>query len=392
MFSSPEPQRWTVFPPWNGRPQKLDAISVVVSLLAAAVEPVHIAQRHAGSGGYLALAVTVAGVILSRKFPWPGVVAVAAGSLVAAAFSWDPLVLWTIAVFTVFSVTLRGLPGPPVGLVVAATVFTAVVVADGLGPIDPIAFTAAATSLAAAGAGSAVRSRQRYLGELQQRNRDALRRRDAETKRRVTEERLRIARDLHDLVGHEVALLGIHLGVAEVNLPEGAVEAREAVESARTGIQAVLQETQRILHVLRSDDPNEDLSRPSPAYAGILELVRSFRDAGAQINAELCEAPSHIDTEVSSAAYRIVQEALTNSQRHGQGPVTVTTNIEGPLLIITALNAKPAGRPESGSTRGYGLIGMRERAISAGGQLLVDDGERMFRAVATLRLDRGALG
>jgi signal transduction histidine kinase len=204
-----------------------------------------------------------------------------------------------------------------------------------------------------------------------------------------------------------VAVLGIHLGVAEVNLPSDASVARESLHSARTSVQSVLLETQRILHVLRSDSTGGPDSgaglRPAPDFSRIPDLIESCRNAGVDVRADLAPAPAALDPEVSTAAFRIVQEALTNSQRHGSEPVSLTTTVADSVLTITVSNPKTLrtakiasptqGRPgvAPAARRGYGLVGMRERAASAGGKLVAEDREDLFQVTATLRVDGGRL-
>ncbi|MBO0982599.1 sensor histidine kinase [Rathayibacter sp. SD072] len=385
---------------WSRRIRFLDLASLVVSLLAAATESYLLIQDGGAAGDYVALALTLVGIGIVRiplrvgpRAPqtrlWLGTAILALGPLSATAFGGDPLVTWTIVVFTALTITLRGLPGALIGGVLGAAVYLAVIGSDGLGAVDPTAFVALTCSFTAAATGSALRSHIRYRTELAERTRQTLASRDAETHQRVAEERLRIARDLHDIVGHEIAVLNIHLSVAQVNLPEGAEASRTSLNSARTSVQSVLGETQRILHVLRTEDNEEGLGGPAAEFVRIPTLIAGFQHVGADVTSDLCEPPAQLDPEVSTAAYRVVEEALTNSQKHGTGPVEVTTSARGRTLEITVSNAKrpDAVQPER---RGYGLVGMRERVASAGGRLVIRDEEDRFAVEATLRIDGSA--
>ncbi|TFC20356.1 histidine kinase [Cryobacterium glucosi] len=406
MTMSASPRELAAYRPrWYRNPRTLDLAAVAVTLVAAATEFSVPLANGTSLFGYLPLTVSLLGVLVSRRYPWTGIVIVTLTPLLAATVAWDPLITWNIAVFTAFSVTLRALPGVWVGLLVGPTLYFAAVMYNGIGFGSPTAFTAFAFGFMAAAAGSAVRSHDRYRNELEQRTLDALAARDTEANGRVTEERLRIARDLHDVIGHEVAVLGIHLGVAEVNLPSDAAVARESLHSARTSVQSVLLETQRILHVLRSDTTEGRDSgvglRPAPDFSGIPDLIESCRNAGVDVRADLTQAPAALDPEVSTAAFRIVQEALTNSQRHGSGPVTLSTTLSRAVLTITVSNpktvrtAKIASPARTGADlaprRGHGLVGMRERAASAGGKLVVEDRDDLFHVTATLRVDGGRI-
>lgn len=372
--------------PWHRRLGLLDSGLLVVALLAAATEGVSIVLGQSG-GGFAALFVSAAGVLLGRRVPWLGLVLTSVAPLTAAVLGFEPIALWTIAVFTCCSVALKGRSAIGVSLTAAVPVYLAIVVAGQTGFVNSEAFTAVALIVAASMAGSALHSRQDYWDEQAARAQDAALARDREIEARVTEERLRIARDLHDVVGHEVASLGIHLGVLEVSLPEDAVQARLALGAARAGVKSVLQETQRILRVLRTEDDAVDATSPAPSYDGIARLVDGARATGTEIEGTLCEPPDRIDPEVGSAAFRIVQELLTNFRRHGCGTLRLSTGIEQDVLRIEAWNDVAAIAPGSMDQRGYGLTGMRERAASAGGSLVIMRTTDIFTAEARLPLN-----
>ncbi|KQO11690.1 hypothetical protein ASF06_03400 [Agreia sp. Leaf244] len=379
-------------PSWFRRPALLDRITLVVIGLASATEFVAPPLQGHGFIAWVPLIVSLLGIAASYRWRWLGVALIAAAPFVSNAVAWDPLMSWNLAVFAAFSLTVRGGPAVRVALLIGLSNYVSVALFQNQGLVYPVAIVAAAFALAAAAAGSAAYSQDRYRRELEQRALAALATRDAEANQRVSEERLRIARDLHDVVGHEIAVLNMHLGVAEVNLPIEADTAHSSLVAARANVQAVLSETQRLLHVLRTDDVDDGSSRPTPDLGGIARLIESYRSAGVDVRAELCEAPDAIDAEVSTAAFRIVQEALTNSQRHGPGAVSVTTKADAGILTITVTNARARRAPRTVATRrGYGLIGMRERATSAGGRLEVVDTDDAFSVVATLRVDGGQI-
>jgi signal transduction histidine kinase len=303
------------------------------------------------------------------------------------AVGWDPLVPWTMTVFATFLFTLRGLPGLPAGVLVAAANFTSVAVFLGEGPANVYATVSAISALAAAAAGSAIRGHRQYWDELEKRAQDAVANRELEVEHRVAEERLRIARDLHDVVGHEVAVISMHLGAAEIHLPPGADASRTDLNAAREGVQSVLRETQGILAVLRVG-PEEDSLMPAAGYAGIADLVERFRSAGLEVDSDIGQAPTALSPTVSTAAYRIAQEALTNAHRHGVGSVRLRVGVDDGCVTVEASNrtrGARAGPDQAGN--GYGLVGMRERAVSANGRLDVDTIDGFFRVRAILGPD-----
>jgi signal transduction histidine kinase len=387
------------------RSRLLDIMSLVVTVVAALTYLASLLFDPAAFavGGFVGLAVTLVGVALTRKYLWAGSIVVVLGGLTSAFLDTDPIAIWTLGAFTAFSVALRGRRGVLLGALIALGMYSAVVLAEDKGYTSPVAIAAFASCLAAAAAGSALRSYGRYLEGSERLAMETIASREAESHQKIAEERLRIARDLHDMVGHEVAVLGIHLGVIEVNTPIANTAARTALDSARSSVQSVLLETQRILEVLRSVDPDADPledNSPTADFTRIDDLVDRYRRAGVDIDARLASPPPVMDPTVSTAAYRLLQELLTNSQKHGTGPVTVRTDIEGPTLTISTSNdvfRAPAGKKtdkaETGDTRrrGLGLVGMRERAHSAGGRLDVNQSGETFTVTATLNLDGSGL-
>src|SRR5262249_44697066 len=154
-------------------------------------------------------------------------------ALAVTAVDRDPLSVWMIAVLVLFSVTLRGLQPILATAAVAGGNLAAFMTVGGFRGGAVVGCAALFSAVAGGAARRALRIYRAHWLLLEERARAALVARDLETERRVIQERLRIARDLHDVVGHQVAMLSVHLGVAEVGLPDGATDAREALEAAR---------------------------------------------------------------------------------------------------------------------------------------------------------------
>lgn len=362
-----------------------DVLALVVAAIACIAALVHLVVQDTNAGAYCALVAEVAGIALSRRFLWAGTVLFAVAPLIAVISGNDPQVTWTMSIVGVFYVCLRGLPALWVGLLVAALNYASVSSFDGVG-LGATAPVAAVLAFAGAAAGSALRGQRQYWQELEQRARDALATRESEANRRVAEERLRIARDLHDVVGHEIALINMHLGLAEVGLEPGDTATRSSLHAAREGVQTVLRETQHILDVLRVDSDVES-TRPVAAFEEIPDLVDSFRAVGLTVDLTL-PAALRLGAEVSAAAYRIVQEALTNAQRHGTGSAQINAVAAEAVLTLTITNpVSPRAAPKGRA--GYGLVGMRERAQSAGGHVSAEERSDMFTVTATLPIDGG---
>jgi signal transduction histidine kinase len=192
------------------------------------------------------------------------------------------------------------------------------------------------------------------------------RRRSAE--RAVLEERVRIARELHDVVAHHVSLMGIQAGVAHRLFDARPDEARAAVADVQSGSRQVIAELQALLAVLRSGEDAENAdTEPTPGLDRLPELVAGVRRAGLPVELAVEGAPGPPALELS--AYRIVQEALTNSLKHaGTARASVTVRCAGRAIDVEVLDdgrGSAAGREGAGR----GLVGMRERVGLHGGTL-----------------------
>lgn len=404
MTEASQPAQWSTGPVWFRRPGLIMAVMGIVIVLAATVGLITVDTWGSGLGAYGSIVVSLIGSALVWRLPWTGLIVTAAAPLLAMLTGNNPIVTWNIALFVTFIGTLRGLPGFRAGALVFVSNFVAVFFAEGMSWVDPSAVIAGPFAFAAAAAGTGIRAHHRYWAELEHRTQQALATRDAEAERRVAEERLRIARDLHDVVGHEIAVVSMHLGAAEVHLPDTADDALRDLEAARKGIQAVLAETQQILEILRVDGEDENLA-PAAGYARIPDLIETFRAAGLDIDATIADAAElpTLSPQVGTAAYRITQEALTNAQRHGTGAASVRIAVRDSTLTIETVNvraatdargrARASDRPARVKDRGgFGLVGMRERAASVGGRVDVqtDPDDTLFWVRAALPLQPAA--
>ncbi|WP_406289026.1 sensor histidine kinase [Embleya sp. NBC_00896] len=183
-------------------------------------------------------------------------------------------------------------------------------------------------------------------------------------------ERARIARELHDVVAHHISMISVQAETARLTTPgmpkEGAERLRAIGDTARTA----LTEMRRLLGVLREDAGAEPTRKPQPGLQQLLELIDESRDfAGASTRLIVHGRIAVLDPGVELAAYRIVQESLTNARRHAPGAaVDVELDYSDEVLHLRIRDNGPGPTAGTGSA-GHGLLGMRERAASVGGEL-----------------------
>lgn len=220
-------------------------------------------------------------------------------------------------------------------------------------------------------AGVDVRYYRQYVASIVERAERAERTREEEARRRVAEERLRVARDLHDLLAHSITLIGVQTSVAAhvLTADPGRLD-RAAVAKALDDIAETCRsargELRTTLEVLREQDAT-DARGPLPGLHGLPDLAETARGAGARV--ELSVRADAVPPAVGAAAYRIVQEALTNSVRHAGPKPSVHVEVRAERGALRLSVTDDGIGPEAAGTPGFGLVGMRERARSVGGTL-----------------------
>ncbi|GHD83955.1 two-component sensor histidine kinase [Streptomyces naganishii JCM 4654] len=230
------------------------------------------------------------------------------------------------------------------------------------------------TGMAAAG-GDAVRSRRAFVHAIRERAERAERTREEEARRRVAEERLRIARDLHDVVAHHIALVNVQAGVAAHVMDKRPDQAKEALAHVREASRSALNELRATVGLLRQSGDPEAPTEPAPGLSRLEELAGTFRSAGLHVEIARADHGTTLPAAVDLAAFRVVQEALTNVQKHAgvQARAEVSVVRVGPNVEVTVLDDGAGdqdgldGGPEAGG--GHGLLGMRERVTALGGTL-----------------------
>ena len=221
--------------------------------------------------------------------------------------------------------------------------------------------------------GQAVRNRREYVRALEDRAEQLERSRDEEARRRVAEERLRIAQDLHDSVAHSMATINVQAGVAAHLLDRHPDRAAEALRAVKEASGEVLDELAALVGVLRVDTDGRDVRHPTPGAGDVGRLVEASRLAGVGVELHDQADLGHVRQPVGVALYRIVQEALTNVARHAGQGATAVVSIEGQpgdalrLSVVDDGQGAPPAAARAGV--GVGVVGMRERAESTGGEL-----------------------
>ncbi len=228
--------------------------------------------------------------------------------------------------------------------------------------------------------GDSLRTRRAYYAELEERATRLEREREARAKVAVAAERARIARELHDVVAHNVSVMVVQADGAAYVLDSAPEQTRDALETiSGTGRQA-LAEMRRLLGVLRTgqgqDGDTAAAYVPQPGVEQLAELVEQVRSAGLTVDFRIEGAPRALPSGVELTAYRVVQEALTNSRKHGGDQVGAKVLLkygERELTLLAEDDGSGEGRRlhEGGGADGlgHGLIGMRERVDMVGGSL-----------------------
>jgi len=379
---------------------------VVDVLLAAGVAVVQIvgsvASQRIGASptwrpldGWAYLLLVVGPVALLFRRRWPlGVLAVALACGLAYGARTYPEGPSQLAIYpALWTVALTVAPRPAwlAAGVTALAVAAAELLFYGDTMFDGEPLYAAVTVLAAMWWGESVRARRSYVAELRDRAERAERTREEEARRRVDEERLRIARELHDVVSHTIGVISVQAGVAAHLLHRRPDKAADSLAAIRQASDEALGELHAMLGVLRERDGDAGGAplSPAPGLAELDALVAQAAGAGVEVRVSLEGEPRRLPPAVDLACYRVVQESLTNVARHagasraditvrhhdGRVEVEVVDNGNGVVPPSAATDSlRPAGSPvgdrqiRRSGRPGQGLVGMHERVAGLGGE------------------------
>ena len=346
------------------------------------------------------LLVVLQALPLTWRRRWPVAVFIAVGIprtiYDQLGWSFDPLPLASaIAYYTVMDRC-----STRVRVVITAVLIVGVIRSQTLpGHNEPYDFFVVALQFAVAGTlGILSRTRRAYLQAVEARAEQAEAERDRQVALAAAEERTRIARELHDVVAHHVSLMAVQSEAAAALLPGRPAEAGKAVDIIGQTAREALTELRRLLGVLRgpAEVNGRAATAPAPSISALDEVLVQVRQAGIEVNLRIEGSPSKLPPGVDLTAYRIVQEALTNTVRHSRaseaavtvsyepGYVTVSVTDTGNGAVAVTAGGQ-AGEGRAGSSvgdgarpaapGGFGLAGIAERVASCGGRLTVGPGE-----------------
>lgn len=238
--------------------------------------------------------------------------------------------------------------------------------------------------------GGAVRNRQIRIVSLEQDATELARRHDEQVAEATAAERAAIARELHDIVAHAVSVIVVQAQAGSRALTDQPEVTAQCLDVIETTGRSALSDLRRLLHLLSAESAQVD---PSPGLPNLTDLVDRFRQSGLDVRLDLPDPPPALSSAANLAAYRMVQEALTNTMRHSPGATAmVDVQVAGEVLDLSVQDDGTGPSPVEQLGSGRGLIGMRERVALAGGRL-VETGPTGagFRVRAVLPLGAGDL-
>ncbi|GAA1851122.1 sensor histidine kinase [Microbacterium koreense] len=255
------------------------------------------------------------------------------------------------------------------------------------GPTDPRIVQFALTAIIGSVLGDASRSRREYIAAITDRAERAERTREVEARRRVSEERLRIARDLHDAVAHQISVISLNAGVASAAVDGRPEKAKESLATIRAASRTVLGEIGGLLEVLRSD-AEDDATAPGPRLTALDDLTQQFARAGLDVSTRVEGDLARVSGAAGLVAYRVVQEALTNAHKHGaEHRAHVLLSVDGDALTVVVSNPIDIAATSTDTPGAHlGLAGMRERVATVHGSIETGPGPGGWRVTTRLPL------
>jgi signal transduction histidine kinase len=382
---SPQPRR-----PWSAHPVPIDCVSVALIAFAQTVIFRQLAHLRGISHweGAVILAVAVLPAAFRRRWPRTALTLTVAGGVGMTAISTVPALPLAVA-FVMYVIPLRFARREALWLLAGALLVTSIpliapahVHDHASGDGGPLLLTNALLITAAWLLGYTVRQQRAYTASLHEQAERRLREQLAEARRASSEDRLQIARELHDVMAHSMSLIAVQAGVANYVITAHPQEAERALSSIEQTSRAALREMRALLGVLRADGDGtrqalgDDLA-PAPGLANLDNLAGRISKAGVRVELVVSGSRLSLPAGLDLAAYRVIQEAITNVIKHAATDscrVSVAYQQDMLTLEITDEGCGADGRDGRDgigmSAAGHGIAGMRERVAMYGGEFL----------------------
>jgi len=369
MRQQAERPRW----PRSGPP--LFDVLLALGLAALSLQLVATVSKPMGAAAYALALLHTLPLAVRRRFPFGVLAASVASGLAVAVLGLSPVFLGPAILVPVYTVAAYGDPrGAIAGL--AAVEAAAAVVQLTPGGVGVATWVGNTLVLAAAWLlGHFVHDRRVYAAQLEKRTAQLEEAREELARRAVADERLRIARELHDVVAHSMSVIAVQSGVGAHVAATQPEEARKALAAIEATSRTTLNELRRLLGVLREDDEPRGSLAPVPGLASLDTLLAQMNEAGLAVRLRVEGACPRVPAGIDLSAYRIVQEALTNVLKHvGAARAQVVIGYGDQEVTIEVTDDGRDAAAEVAADRagtGHGLVGLRERVALLGGDLEV---------------------
>lgn len=372
------------------RPWVLDSVLALAIFVASAVSAATPAEqfRSPDATAYLLIALGALPYAARRRWPLPVLVLASIPVVALLALGYSSAVIGAalfLAAYTVAAYSDRRVTALAAAYAAVVTLLVLAVAPDAMGVGAVV--TNAALFIGAFALGRSAHVRRENVVLLQERAQLAEQARADEARNAVADERLRIAQELHDVLGHSLGVIALQAGIGAHVIDADPHEARASLEAISRTSRSSLAEVRRILGALRTDSGVTGY-HPPPGLDALDTLAAELTEAGLPVHTQVLGAPHQVPAALDLTAYRVVQEALTNVVRHA-GPaaraeVTVRYD-ERQVTIQVDDDGHAAPAPVGGPRTGHGQLGMRERVAVWGGTLHTGPRpEGGYRVVATL--------
>jgi signal transduction histidine kinase len=354
------------------RPWVLDSLLAVVIFVAAAASAATPAPQYRPPDVivYVLIALSAAPYAFRRRWPLPVMVLASIPVLALLALGYSSAVIGAaliLAAYTVAAHSDRLVTSLAIGYAALVMVIVAVVAPTAMGIAALVTNAALFTGAFALGRSAHVRRENVVL--LQERAQLAERARADEARHAVADERLRIAQELHDVLGHSLGVIALQAGVGAHVIDVDPAEAKASLEAISRTSRTSLAEVRRILGALRADTGTAGY-HPPPGLSALDTLAAELTEAGLPVHVRVHGAPNQVPAALDLTGYRVVQEALTNVVRHaGPARAEVEVRYEDGKVTVQVDDDGRGTAGQGSTTGGHGQLGMRERVAIWGGTL-----------------------